>query len=489
MAQTLARLARRPIVVAFSLILLALLMRAGVLANPLNGFDEQFYLLVGDRMAHAHAVPYVDIFDRKPLGLFLIAAAACLPAGDPLIRFELLAALSAAVTALIVYHLIRRSAATRAAWGGAIIYLAWLVFLENDGAQAQVFMNLFTGVAALLTARALRYPAHAFGRTGTLAMLAAGIALQIKPTCVVEAAFFGLALLWTARKAGARPLRLIGLALFWVALGLAPIFAAFAWYAAHSYGHAFLFATFISPLHKLPDMPEVTRIGALEIAAILLFPAIIAGLAPRAASHEARAERRFVHLWLAAALLGLVAWGAVTSPQYAAGAMLPFSVAAGYGFEARRARWFAPAIALIALIVGQVLIFKLRELRGGPQQAALLARAAQPTRGCLFVYDGPPALYRLTHSCLLSAYVFPGHLNMADEADPRALGVDPAAETGRIMALHPETVVDTRPGYRWGNAQSHAILARHLERNYRLVFALHLRPHDTKLVYRLLPGR
>lgn len=484
MAQTLTGLARRPIGVALGLLLLALALRAGTLGNPLDGFDEQFYLLVGDRMVHAHALPYVDIFDRKPLGLFLIAAAACLTPGDPLIPFQLLALLSATGTAWIIHALVRRSAGERAAWGGAAIYLAWLAFLENGGAQAQVFLNLFIASAALLTARARGEP-KALVRHGTLAMLAAGVALQIKPTCVVEAAAFGLALLWSAHRAGARPARVAGLALLWIAVGLAPTLLALLAYIALGHADAFVFALFVSPLHKLADAAQVARTGALQIAAILALPAILAGLAPRAATTEQRTNRRFVYLWLAAALAGLAAWGVFTSPQYAMGVLLPLSIAAGYGFEARRARGCGPALALIGVTASEILVFELRQMRGGPLQATALARAAQPTTGCLFVYDGPPALYRLTRSCLLSPYVFPGHLDMANEASPKSLGVDPIAEIERIMRLRPETVVDTHPSYALGNRATHAILARYLARDYRLVLALELRPGSTKLVYRL----
>ena len=488
MAQALAGFARRPAGIALGLLLLALLLRAGTLGDPLHGFDEQFYLLVGDRMVHAQALPMVDIFDRKPLGLFLIAAAACLGPGDPLIPFQLLALGAATGTACLIHALVRRSAGLRAAWGGASLYLAWLAFLENDGAQAQVFMNAFMGFAAWLTARAVAGPrlpvAHA-----SAAMLSAGLALQIKPSCVFEAVFFGLALLWCAHREGTRTRRLAGLALLWIAAGLLPSLAAFAAYAALGHAPAFLFAQFVSPLAKLPDPAGVTRVGALQIAAILALPAILAGMAPRALTAQARAERRFVYAWLAAALLGLAAWGVFTSPQYAAGALLPLAVAAGYGFESARARWLPPLVALVGVAASEVVTLEVRHTRGGPAEAALLARAAQPRHGgCLFVYDGPPALNRLTHSCLLSRYIFPGHLNMANEASARSLGVDPVAETRRILAQHPETIVDSWPGYSLGNRATHAVLAAALARDYRLAFALRLPHGKMKLVYRRSPA-
>lgn len=55
--------------------LVALVLRAPWLGDPLFHADEQFYLLMGDQLWHG-VLPYVDLWDRKPLGLFLIYAAA-----------------------------------------------------------------------------------------------------------------------------------------------------------------------------------------------------------------------------------------------------------------------------------------------------------------------------------------------------------------------------------------------------------------------------
>ncbi len=49
----------------FGFLAVALLIRGPTFGYPLLHIDEQFYLLVGDRMLHG-ALPYVDIWDRKP---------------------------------------------------------------------------------------------------------------------------------------------------------------------------------------------------------------------------------------------------------------------------------------------------------------------------------------------------------------------------------------------------------------------------------------
>ena len=45
------------------LAVVAIAARAQTFGNPVIGFDEQFYLVVGDRMVHG-ALPVVDSFDR-----------------------------------------------------------------------------------------------------------------------------------------------------------------------------------------------------------------------------------------------------------------------------------------------------------------------------------------------------------------------------------------------------------------------------------------
>ncbi|MCH4090465.1 hypothetical protein [Acetobacter sp.] len=56
-----------------SLLLFAIVSRVATFGNPLIHIDEQFYLFAGGRLLHGD-LPYVQIWDRKPLGLFLLYA-------------------------------------------------------------------------------------------------------------------------------------------------------------------------------------------------------------------------------------------------------------------------------------------------------------------------------------------------------------------------------------------------------------------------------
>ncbi len=57
----------RPIGAALALLAFAVLTRMRDFGNPVAHVDEQYYLLVGDRILHGARL-YIDLWDRKPPG-------------------------------------------------------------------------------------------------------------------------------------------------------------------------------------------------------------------------------------------------------------------------------------------------------------------------------------------------------------------------------------------------------------------------------------
>ena len=49
----------------------AVCVRALTFGNPIVHVDEEFYFVTAQRMLEG-AIPYVDVWDRKPIGLFLL---------------------------------------------------------------------------------------------------------------------------------------------------------------------------------------------------------------------------------------------------------------------------------------------------------------------------------------------------------------------------------------------------------------------------------
>src|SRR5207302_2792177 len=126
----------------------------------------------------------VDIWDRKPIGLFLIYAAASALGGSGIVQYQILAAISAGATAWVVrLTALRLGANAIGAWLCGLAYLLWVNLLGGVGGQAPIFFNLPMAVAGWIIVRAITAPDR--GRksligAGLGSMLLVGIAIQIK---------------------------------------------------------------------------------------------------------------------------------------------------------------------------------------------------------------------------------------------------------------------------------------------------------------------
>jgi hypothetical protein len=135
------------LMMGFAYLAVGLLIRGATLGFPVIHIDEQFYLLVGDRMLHG-AVPFVDIWDRKPIGLFLLYAAIRLLGGDGIVQYQLVALACVAGTSLVIWRTARKSPRR---WGflGRRCLSAVLSAFFCFGGQAPVYYNLPMALAGL----------------------------------------------------------------------------------------------------------------------------------------------------------------------------------------------------------------------------------------------------------------------------------------------------------------------------------------------------
>lgn len=478
----------------FLFMVFSILVRCQAFTNPVLGYDEQFYLLMGDRMLHG-ALPYVDLFDRKPVGLFLIFAAIRASAttfgGDGFIQYKLVASLFAALTGYAIYRIARPISSGFAGGAAGALYILWLNLMEGAGGQAQVFYNLPVLLAAGLTWQALDAhkpsiaPVHRCQDRGLIvrgstAMLLIGVALQIKYTAVFEGGFFGLTLLWVHWQAEKSLPKLAGVAGLWIGMAGLPTAAAMLFYASRGELQPFIFANFTSNFGHPPVPPAARIAGLIEIVALLIPLQLLA------LPNLHKMKIRFVAIWLAVALGGMLVFGSFLSSQYGMNVIVPLCIAAAPLLaRPKYGRALAIAVMSMALIAGQAIIYRMEVLKGGARVAAFLSAYAQPKHGCLYVYSGFPALYMLTHSCLPTRWAFPDHLSALDEASGNAIGVDPAGEERRILATRPETIVDHYPVFAFGNPATRALLDQALIGSYHLVARARVGSGDDWLVYRL----
>ncbi|MEO5867332.1 MAG: hypothetical protein ABIS14_03945 [Sphingomonas sp.] len=466
--------------VAVALLLLAFAVRAVDFGNPVIHVDEQYYLLVGDRMLHG-ALPYIDIWDRKPVGLFAIFAAIRLLPGDGVLAYQIVATLFAAATAWLVSRGARTLGANRlGAFAAGAAYVVWLSLHSGRGGQSPIFYNLFTTGAALLTLRlprlADRRAVAAIIVNGALACLLAGLAIQTKYTPAVEGAFFGLAHLIYLRRAGAGWIGVAGAALLWLSLGLAPTLIVAAIYWAHGPValQAFWFANFESILlrghYSYPPGLIARRllgIGAIE-APLLVCAALAARRVPRSA------EMRLALGWLGAAIAGFAVLGTFFD-HYALPLVAPIVMIAAITLGRDR------RIAIAVLALGLVTVAVRQTMRTSDAAGAYaVARVVAANSGdeCPYVFTGDSITYLLANACLPTAYAFPSTLAYAPEQG--ATGIDEAGEVRRILSRRPPVIVrGSMPLAEW-NRGSRALVDTALAHDYRPVFTA---PRDD---YRLI---
>lgn len=449
----------------------ALVLRLPQLGNPVEHLDDQFYLMTGRAMLEGE-LPYVDIWDRKPLGLFLIYAAIGLLGGGGVVQYQLVAALFAAATAFVVSRIAIRYTNPRGAALAGICYLASLAMVGGGGGQSPVFYNLFVATAALLVLKASAAPAGALlHRHAIGAMALCGLAVFTKQTAVVEGCFFGLVLLRTFWTKTRSPARVAGAALAFAACGVAPTLAAFAVYAALGHGEAFWFANVVSIFLKGSVGSEAVLNGLALILICLtaLAACAAAGLAGLGWRGDGRPsfEATFAAGWVAAALAGFVMIPNFFD-HYALPLVAPFSVAAAalFGRE-RRGRLWATFAILWGVVLSDFPAFTQSRVAAGDFARAEAVVSANLSGGCLYVHEGPVHLYTATGACRVTRHVFPDHLNSAPEDG--ATGIDADAEMRRILAARPQVIVTARRIVFATNRSTQRILDEGLRRGYRRV--------------------
>ena len=453
------------------LLLLALALRAPDFGNPIIHTDEQYYLLVGDRMWHG-ALPYIDLWDRKPIGLFLIYAATRVLPGDGIVAYQVVALLFAVATAWAIGRAARQIGATQA---GALIagaaYLVWLPLLSGRAGQSPVFFNLFMATGAVLMLRlpdlARRGAVWAIIASGAGACLLAGLAIQTKYTPAVEGAMFGLAHLYYLRRAGADLAVSAATAFLWLTLGLAPTLAVIGYY--HHLGpaafQAFWYDNFASIFHRAaysyPAELTVRRLAG--ISAQLLLLAVCAVVTAR--RDWQRADIRLAVAWLGAALVPFILLG-VYFDHYALPLLPPILTLAAVTFG--RQHRVALGIVAAGLAVFTVEAAVRPDDAPGVRALARVVKANSRSR-CPYVFIGDAIVYHLADTCLPTAYAFPSTLAYAPERG--STGTDEAAEVRRILATRPPVIVSaSRPLAEWNEA-SRAAVAAAVARDYRPVFS------------------
>jgi hypothetical protein len=418
--------------------------------------DETYYLVFADRWRNG-ATPYIDIWDRKPIGLFLIYRLAFLFGDNGIIGYQLLALGAVILTALLLMDIQRRSPSSAGSWSG-LFYGAGLMVLQGNGGQATIFSNLLVVAAARQLIIVWQTPNAPHLRLFA-AMLLLGMALQIHSVTVFPACMFGtiaLVLLW---QRGHSWKLLVVTAVGFGLVGLLPtaLAAVGFWYAGVF--NPYFEATYLTIFRKLShsaDAGAIHHIVKAVGACALLLPLWV--LAAK------RTVNWILLAWLASAFAGGLILK-MPAEHYLQPALPPLCLLAAVGL--RRA-WPAIAATLLMVATGSIATTIAAYKGGGFYLPYQIAKAIRPQLrgGCLFVVDSLPVLYTLTPACASSRFQFPTHL--LEPSEMVSLGIDSRAELLRLFASRPAVVVMSQPWRSYISIDRRHLIEAALKRDYVL---------------------
>ena len=411
--------------------------------NPAATTDEQLYALIGSALAEG-SLPYTELWDRKPFGLFAIFAAGDWIAAGPY-GFQLLAGVFTALGAWLTYLLARKQVDWLTATAAAVLYVVLISLYGGYSGQSEVFHAPMMVAMAWLV---LDGSACHYSRRTLAAMLIGGLALQVKYTVLPQCLFFGFIALWQLYKHGFAWPRIIAMAVGFAILGLLPtaLVGLIYWHAGAF--DVWWFANFESFFERSGAgrfLPNVTT-GLLPLAGLG-----IAGLYLAFRGKPLRDPLLYTLSlgWAAAAFASAFLPGTVY--LYYFGAIVAPMILVALPLLDRKGP--ANAVPLVFIVAASIwLLGPVADWRTSREETASLKALAQDIAplvdqegNCLWVHDGPTALYSLTDSCLPTRFIYPDHLNNALETDA-ALGISQLAEAQRILGgLPPVIVVSPRP--------------------------------------------
>lgn len=485
--------AMRAVWCALALLVWCVVLRAPTLLRSVIDWDESLYLTIADEWSRG-GLPYVAVWDHKPVGIYVIFRIALALFGHSVAAIRIATTLAVWIGAVLIYAIGRSVFRSRAAGGAAAIaYPAFSLALMGIAANTELYFITLNLTGAWLLIRAW----HSASRTRweiAAAGVMFGAACEVKYLAAVEAAYFAgvfLALEWRARRQTWPGVMLAALTIAAATL-VAPLAAA-GYFWSHSAWDEFWYANFTANFMHAQEGPSGGGRPDNALLRLAFWSApILACLMcvwwRRATRRDPASTRGTPVEW---ALLGWIAAGvaeaSVTGQYYAHYFLVAWpplclllgSLVRSFGLDAnvRRAAVVAVLIACVpALEIGRT-VYRPWIDEWRQHGADRTARVAAYVRGRLgpgdrlYVVNDEPIVYFLAGGALPTKYVFPYFLIHPHFS--AIAKVDPQAEIARIFADPPRCVVISPPA-----DPVSASVARRLERGY-----IHARTFDHVSVY------
>ncbi|HEX7854573.1 MAG TPA: hypothetical protein VF503_12850 [Sphingobium sp.] len=427
------------------IVLLALIIRCPFFGDPAADYDEQLYQFIGQRMLEGQ-LPFVDLWDRKPIGLFLIYAFANLVGGPGTLPYQLLAFAAAAGGGILLFHFTRLFTDRVGATLSALLYVTYLSTFTVRIGQSEVFYIPMLIGMAMLTAKLFQTTdLRRISRISTAIMVLGGLTLQIKYTVLPQCAFFGCAILWRQWRVGVSIHTVLTRAVLYGLIGLAPTLIVAAVYAYLGHLHEFLYANFFS-IFSRGELTGWRRDEARTYITMLAAPLVLCamiGLLRTVRSHIAVQPAYWLVVgWTGSAVISFAMVGNLYFHYFAPVIPCLIALAAPALAMSRLGALLAPlslGFGLLASDPRATWEFSQANRKGFAELTMAAAPYLGKGKNCLYVYDGPTALYDSTHSCLPTSRIYPDHLS--NQMENGAIGMDQAQEVRRILRNRPAVLV------------------------------------------------
>ena len=438
-------------------------------------WDESLYFMMAEQWRAGH-LPYIALWDNKPVGIYAIFTVFQDIFGDRLFAMRIAVVIFVAATAFVIfkiagtmrYHdkrLLNRS--------GLLAGLAFILCsISNDGlaANTELFMITFTSLAVLCAVHPIHFK-NTPARRGFLTGLLLGISLMIKFVVIFEIPAILFALLFLHRAVTPRQIAAILLAC--LAGGLLPalLTVLLYFYSGHldqliysDIGANFLRESVGFRLVFSDIAAKILKWFPLYCAAfIMVFSLAFAILkAPQNTFQDTgRRFQEFLVLWLLGAALGIISGKSFYS-HYFIQILPPLCICLAWAIiafaQGMNSRSFRVAGALLcsiflipamsAAITIWISLHAIMTVQGGKisfhadasqQIADDISRVDPGHSAKLYVFDYEPIIYVLADAVPPTRFAYPPFLTTCLLA--RVAGVQPQDELNRILATNPEFIV------------------------------------------------
>jgi len=508
---------RREIGLFIGFLCVALIFRFWTFFQSGLDWDESLYMLVSQSVLNGK-LPYVEIWDNKPVGIYLIYVLSFLFFGKSVFTIRLISCIAIAVTCYILYHLGRlfENQGKLIGFIAALIYI--VAILKNDGAAAntEIFFIPFVTAAYYLTfTQQLRLNYQPTGWKYFVIGLLMGIAFIIKYVVIYDLFAILLLLAIQTRSSSLQrsdrnlsTIRVLSIVLLGVLL---PFLLMTGFFTVAGYFSDFFYANFTA--NKIRNIDRNFSLSVilqtfqsqlcLNIPLWLCFGLTFLLPFARALSWTERKVLRLLAIWIVIPLLGIFLTFKVRFyAHYFLPLLPPLSLITAFflvkvllgrqpkvsatALTERSSKYLYKQSLLLMVAVASLTsfygisslkknaaFFYFSGLKGIPHYEDKAAEVAEylqdriTPNDYIYVADYDPVVYFLSNAQIPTKYAYPFFL-IGDNL-PKVAGVNPIQELSALMKKQPlYVVIGAMSKETEQNRSFYSKLKQWLEKDYRL---------------------